>query len=247
MTVAYAFSGSYVALLPYSLALTASGAAYASWLAFRYSAEKKEIAQQLTDMLYEESRLLERLRKAEEDSVRQREIMKAAAAVDAATGLPNDHLYKVLLDKAWAYCRRKNSPIALIAISVDMFEALVETKGPERAAECLAKVGRVLNTNCRRPMDICAHLGGPYFSMVLPDTDLQGAQVVAENVRKEMEKAGILNPRSTVGIYVTVSMGIATAAPLSDSLHDHLENVAAAHLKQAMKQGGAGYYPPQEN
>ncbi|MFV0422348.1 diguanylate cyclase domain-containing protein [Oleidesulfovibrio sp.] len=246
-SVAYAFAGSLAAILPYGLAVTASGAAYAGWLAYKYSSEKKEIAQQLTDVLYEESRLMERLRKAEEDRARQQEIMKAAAAVDAATGLPNEQLYKLLLDKAWAHCRRGNKPIALVSVRVDMFEELVETKGHERAAECLAKVGQVLNYSCRRPMDVCAHLGGASFSIVLPDTDMKGAQVVATNVRGELAKSGILNPRSIVGIYVTLSMGLATAHPLTDSLRLHLENVAAENLEQALKQGGSGCYPPLED
>ncbi|MBL3581319.1 GGDEF domain-containing protein [Oleidesulfovibrio alaskensis] len=240
---AAAFAGGLTAVLPLGLAFTASGAAYAGWLAYRYAAERRELARRLDAALHHEAGLAERLRCAEEEACRQRGIMEAAAAVEHETGLPNKRLYAVLLQKAWAYGRRNNVPVSLVAVCMDYYPELLETKGSARAAECLHKLARVLGGACRRPMDVCAHLGGPEFALILPDTAADGAAVVVCRMRYELEKAGILNPRSGTGMYVTVSSGTATALPMTEHSSEGLEQEAVDRLHAARQLGGNGSVP----
>ncbi|MCX8000127.1 MAG: GGDEF domain-containing protein, partial [Leptospiraceae bacterium] len=67
----------------------------------------------------------------------------------------------------------------------------------------LIKVVEIIQAKIRK-LDFLFRIGGEEFIVLLPDTNLEGALVVAEKIRKEIEKASILNDRT-----VTVSIGVA--------------------------------------
>ncbi|MCM8789823.1 MAG: GGDEF domain-containing protein, partial [Candidatus Omnitrophica bacterium] len=77
------------------------------------------------------------------------------------------------------------------------------------------EVAENLKRNTRR-VDIVSRYGGEEFAVILPDTDLEGAKIVAEKIRQEMENTQILSEDTNEIMKVTLSAGVCTLAPNID-------------------------------
>jgi chemotaxis family two-component system sensor kinase Cph1 len=135
--------------------------------------------------------------------------LSALASTDGLTGVANRRAYDECLLKEWARVGRTGRPLAVIILDLDFFKQYNDHFGHLAGDECLKQVARVLQAN-RRPTDLAARIGGEEFSLVLPDTNLKGAIVVAESVRSRIEDLHRDHPKSPMG-FVTVSCGIATS------------------------------------
>lgn len=91
-------------------------------------------------------------------------------------------------------------------IDIDDFKRLNDSHGHLMGDEVLKSVARTLK-NQIRTVDIAARYGGEEFILVLPETDLSGASIVAEKVRQAVEK--IEMPDGPHGLRVTISLGLA--------------------------------------
>jgi diguanylate cyclase (GGDEF)-like protein len=69
-------------------------------------------------------------------------------------------------------------------LDVDHFKNFNDSYGHLMGDECLAQVARVLDTSLKRPADFAARFGGEEFVVVLPDTDLVGAESVVQEIVK---------------------------------------------------------------
>jgi diguanylate cyclase len=102
-----------------------------------------------------------------------------------------------------AHAGRSVSPLAAILLDLDHFKALNDRYGHESGDRALALVGRIISATIRAS-DFAARYGGEEFLILLPDTERDGALLVAENLRSEIEKAEL----SGIGS-VTASLGVA--------------------------------------
>jgi len=73
---------------------------------------------------------------------------------------------------------------------------------------CLQKISHVLSANILRETDFVARYGGEEFLFILPDTKLDGAKQLAENIRRDIAQLAIKHEASDVSSFVTLSMGI---------------------------------------
>ena len=159
------------------------------------------------------------------------------ASEDGLTGLSNRRAFDVALRRAFALCRRNNTPLSLLIIDVDHFKAYNDTYGHPVGDNCLRTIGNLLRMTLRRPSDLAARYGGEEFAAILPDTPEEGAMQLAEDLRKSILGLGIEHTGTKLGA-VTVSIGVTTMA--ADSLvahHDELMVRADAAL-YAAKAGG---------
>jgi diguanylate cyclase (GGDEF)-like protein len=76
--------------------------------------------------------------------------------------------------------------------------------------DCLRGVAQVLKKTLQRQQDLAFRYGGEEFSCLLPDTDLEGAEKVAEEIRLRVEGLKIPHDGSKAHRYLTVSIGVAT-------------------------------------
>lgn len=136
------------------------------------------------------------------------ELLRAQATTDGLTQLRNRRAFDEALRVEWARALRTQEPLALLMIDVDHFKRFNDHYGHAAGDDCLRHVATVLQGTLARASDFAARYGGEEFALLLPGTDMAGAQRVAENVRAALKKAQLPHARSPVAEHVTVSIGI---------------------------------------
>ena len=137
-------------------------------------------------------RLRESVAQATPILANQRNLMLAEtrAASDALTGLPNRRAATETLNRMAAHAGRTVSPLAAILLDLDHFKTINDRYGHESGDKALALVGRIISSTIRGS-DFAARFGGEEFLILLPDSDREGAMIVAEKLRTEIEHAAV--------------------------------------------------------
>jgi diguanylate cyclase (GGDEF)-like protein len=124
---------------------------------------------------------------------------------DALTGLANRRAFDEFLIEAFNLARRHGHALSLILLDVDRFKSYNDDYGHPAGDDLLRVLGGLLQS-LGRETDLAARIGGEEFAIVLPETELEGAEVLAERIRAAVERsASFRRP-------VTVSLGIAAMA-----------------------------------
>lgn len=144
-----------------------------------------------------------RLLQQAHDSLRQQ------AVFDALTSIPNRRYFIEQLVEEFRRGRRQRSPLSLIICDIDNFKSYNDTFGHQSGDRCLRAVAQALQDGLKRGGDFCARYGGEEFVVVLPDTPLDKAVMVAEAMRESIAGLGMRHPGASEGI-ITISMGVAT-------------------------------------
>ena len=153
---------------------------------------------------------------------------------DPLTGLANRRYFNSFLQGEMRRSLRNKTPISLVVIDVDNFKDYNDTLGHLFGDECLVKVGKTLMNASRRPGDLAARLGGDEFALILGDTDMAGAQSVAEGILKHVRELNIVFAESR---YVTVSIGVASMIPYAKPPPDYLLHEADKALYRSKLAG----------
>lgn len=135
------------------------------------------------------------------------------AIYDGLTKIHNRRSFDEYLQQEWRRMAREKLPISLILLDVDFFKKYNDTYGHQEGDNCLQKVAQTLTKAVQRPSDLAARYGGEEFVIILPNTNLLGAEMVAANIRQQIKNLAIVHSASSVSDYVTISMGIAVIIP----------------------------------
>ncbi len=95
----------------------------------------------------------------------------------------------------------------------------------------------MLNAVIKRPGDLVARYGGEEFSVILPNTDAEGAIKVAQRIQSQLKSLKFAHAESPTRDYVTISLGIASTVPILESEPESLIAKADKALYQAKAQG----------
>ena len=128
---------------------------------------------------------------------------------DALTGLHNRARFDSFLAGEIQALARSGRPLSLIMVDVDHFKKVNDTYGHPAGDKVLVGVASALKTRLR-PRDLVARYGGEEFVLVLPETDSEGAMVVADRVRRMIEAAVHPIGPGTQTLRVTISLGCST-------------------------------------
>ena len=145
------------------------------------------------------------------------ELLTKLARLDGLTGVPNRRYYDETLEKERERMIRNNQPLSLLMIDIDHFKAFNDTYGHQDGDHCLKVVANAIKTSLNRATDFMARYGGEEFSVILPDTNEEGALFVAEKIRSRIEALKIPNIHSGVKPTLTISIGVAITS-FKDSL-----------------------------
>jgi diguanylate cyclase (GGDEF)-like protein len=129
------------------------------------------------------------------------------AATDALTGLANRRSFDEELALEWRRTDRIGGSLALILTDIDDFKRINDTFGHQAGDQVLAEVGKIIATRVRQ-VDFAARYGGEEFAVLLPETELQGARILAQRLRKDLAKARI-EVAEGHELQVTASFGVA--------------------------------------
>lgn len=127
-----------------------------------------------------------------------------AATTDPLTGLLNRRGFHRAVEGELGRAQRAGEVCSLLLGNCDFFKSLNERVGHREADRALFAVGETLSEE-RRLVDIVARIGGAEFALILPDTDQNGAYLVAERMRIRVAEAF-----SDAPVALTMSFGVAT-------------------------------------
>jgi diguanylate cyclase (GGDEF)-like protein len=138
------------------------------------------------------------------------------ANIDGLTGLQNRRAFDTSLKRQLKLSKRVRTDLGLLMVDIDYFKKYNDTYGHLAGDDCLKKLANVLTRSLDRPTDNVARFGGEEFVILLPDTDLNGVEHVAQNIIKDIKKQKIAHSSSDFSV-LTVSIGGTT-------LENHDEN-----------------------
>ncbi len=134
--------------------------------------------------------------------------LRSSAVTDALTGVANRRRLSSVLEQEWSRARRAGDPLSLVIVDVDHFKLYNDRYGHPAGDICLVAVAQALVGACLRPADLVARYGGEEFALLLPQTQLLGAQRVAERALGAIERLAIPHEASLTRPHITVSGGV---------------------------------------
>ena len=168
------------------------------------------LGKRLVDQIKLRAQAQQKLLSAREKLVEMNKALQKMALEDSLTGVANRRQFDVTLANEFNRAKRESQPLALLMIDVDHFKKYNDTYGHPAGDVCLQKIGKVIQMN--RPGDLSARYGGEEFAILLPNTDLRGAIVVAEKICADVRNLNIPHGKNPTGI-VTISVGVQSIVP----------------------------------
>ncbi len=131
------------------------------------------------------------------------------AFTDFLTGLKTRRYFEERLDREIKRAERNGSPLSVVLIDVDHFKLVNDSYGHQAGDRILREIASRL-MNGRREIDTVARYGGEEFIIILPDTNLVGADHVAQRLREDIESTGFAVNSSSQLARLTISLGVAS-------------------------------------
>ena len=163
--------------------------------------------------------------------------LKQLSQIDALTGIANRRVFETKLENEWRRAMRHHTPLSILMIDIDYFKAYNDYYGHPAGDDCLRTIAGLLAQMVDRPGDLIARYGGEEFVVILPDTDLPGAAMMAENMRSKIESLKIQHKHPSICGYITISLGVCSTVPGGDSLPKQLVQAADRALYRAKENG----------
>lgn len=144
------------------------------------------------------------------DLVRNAERLETLATTDSLTSVWNRRHFLSVADAEWSRFQRYHRQLSLVMLDIDHFKSVNDRYGHAIGDDVIRAVAAACSDG-QRTSDIVGRLGGEEFAILLPETDLEAAHVVAERVRAKI--AAELFACEKVNFRITASLGIAAATP----------------------------------
>ncbi|MDR9440695.1 MAG: GGDEF domain-containing protein, partial [Halomonas sp.] len=139
---------------------------------------------------------------------RQRETMRLQSRTDDLTSLGNRRWLREAAEEAFERCRRHGTPLSLMLLDLDHFKTINDVFGHPVGDAVLADFARILERQVRR-VDRVARMGGEEFAILMPDSDLAGAEALAERILCATRAMPL--PIPAADHRLTVSIGVVEA------------------------------------
>jgi len=188
-------------------------------------------------LVVEQRNMLRLLEDSNSTLYEERKVLATESRTDALTGLANRRLLEESLAAEWNRCRRGKLTLSGVLLDIDFFKAYNDMFGHDGGDECLRQVAQILAARIRRAGDLVARYGGEEFMILLPNTDIDGACKVAEEVRNDVLQAQISHPKSSVSKSLSISLGVACLVPDASMQPLQLFKAADLALYEAKYQG----------
>ncbi|MCL1999991.1 MAG: diguanylate cyclase [Planctomycetes bacterium] len=129
---------------------------------------------------------------------------------DALTGIYNRRYFDENLKRILKFLSHSGGMLSLMLIDIDYFKNYNDSYGHGEGDNCLKIIADTISRSVTRPDDFVARYGGEEFAIVLPNTDNNGARVIADKLLENVRERNLPHRKSTVADRVTVSIGATT-------------------------------------
>ena len=230
MRLRHAFAAVLLIYLPTLIALIASGARYelvgvsALYLLYVSLALRRSHAE-----------YLQRL-DLEDELREQRDLFQQQSRRDGLTGLANRRRFSSALEDWVLDARTRGTPLSLLILDLDHFKAINDRHGHARGDACLREFAGRLQAAFAGDEELVARLGGEEFGVLLRETSLQQAVVLAEAFRARLASEPMA-AASEAAVALSVSIGVAAHQPHRHHDADALYHAADSALYEAKADG----------
>lgn len=150
------------------------------------------------------------------------EHIQQEAMTDPLTGVKNRKAFDAAIERHIAQSRETGAPLALVICDVDHFKSFNDRWGHQTGDQVLRLVAEVMTANVKG-QDVLARYGGEEFAIILPETTLANAAMLADRIRRAIESRRLKKRRTEEDLgLVTMSMGVAAFDP-RDSMESLIE------------------------
>ena len=163
---------------------------------------------------------------------RRRQELETLVSTDALTGLANRREFMTQLERESHRQARSGRPMSVVLFDVDHFKQVNDRWGHPMGDQVLARIGALLKAHTREQVDIAARYGGEEFVLLLPDTGVNEACLVAEKIAVRLRSERFIAEGQV--FQVTQSVGIAQVV---EGQVDAALRVADRNLYQAKQAG----------
>jgi len=147
--------------------------------------------------------------------VDQMRTIEGIGLIDPLTKISNRRGFESRLELEWNRAIRKQEPISILMIDIDKFKNYNDTFGHQQGDVALKTFADISSLTLMRAVDFLARWGGEEFVILLPGTSVEGAEEVAEKIRKNVQ-ASVIPKEDGAESKITVSIGVSTIIPSAD-------------------------------
>jgi diguanylate cyclase len=175
-----------------------------------FSSEDNHRETELTEQLRDMQLKLDEVEKLAVSAQYAIEEQRRKAMHDSLTGLPNREFYQQRLEQELQRIKRYGGKLSLMVCDVDLFKRINDNYGHLAGDKVLNIIAKSLQKNLRSS-DFIARYGGEEFVALMPETSTAEAKIIAEKLRKKVERSPFNFKKEP--IQITVSFGISEFAP----------------------------------
>ena len=161
--------------------------------------------------------------------------LKELSITDSLTGAYNRRYFEKTFADEIAQAHRHQHVLSVVVLDLDHFKQINDTHGHLAGDECLKLVAAALRQRMARPGDLVARYGGEEFVILLPATSQEDALIVADLLRKSIEKLHFIVAGRQVSL--SASLGVAGWIPAQGERYEQMIAAADAALYQAKHRG----------
>lgn len=177
----------------------------------------------------------QKVRERTEDLEQANLRLQQESTTDALTLLYNRRHFDQQFFTLYQDALRQQTPLALLLIDIDHFKKFNDLYGHQTGDLVLQKVAKAMSALVKRPRDEVCRYGGEEFAILLPDTDNDGAQIIAEKIRQRIELIRLNHEGQQLN--VTVSVGLCAAIPQESGKQEVHYKLADMALYKAKEEG----------
>ena len=148
---------------------------------------------------------------------------------DGMTKLYIHNYFQARLEDEIKRTSRSDQKVSLIMFDIDHFKKFNDTYGHQIGDVVIKEVAKVIKNNVREGIDIPARYGGEEFAIIMPETDIEGAYLLAERLRKSIEDVDV--PYKDKVLKVTISLGCSDFPAYSSSRQELISTADQALYK----------------